>query len=509
MKSKSILLISLTLIIIIGVFVIAQQGEEPEVVENVTYVNYQTNVYNLGNNTFAQTSYLGFVNYYNGSEFFPINTTIVDSSNPLYDYEVIKGVYQSYFKEDPTEGPIIKFMIGSEYMTFQPMALQYEGYDGGLEQISMIQNVVGMPNDNKFLYEDAYGLGIDLQYSYYNDFLKENLIINQSSDLPSPPQYMIDQGNITLNLDFVLETNSNHIVIEGVEWDKKSDRTTSDEVYIKDEFGDVLYYFKKPYAYDSNRSFQLLTYQFKKQGNSLYVTIKTSFSWLNDSKRVYPIYIDPSQGPRNPATAVNVPGAYPDWFYTTNVFASDNSRAEQELTIDDTFGDPLLATNFGFTIPTGATIDGVKVEIERCEESDEPGESLFYEIYLIKAGSPTGTYKVGTPFNTACASEIYESHGGSSDMWAATLTPAEVNAVTFGMRVALSNEELPDEGQSITYIDHIRMTVYYTAAATNLQVNIADSWKTVSEIKINIGDSWKTVTQIKINIGDSWKTVYG
>lgn len=47
------------------------------------------------------------------------------------------------------------------------------------------------------------------------------------------------------------------------------------------------------------------------------------------------------------------------------------------------------------------------------------------------------------------------------------------------------------------------------ATGTNMQINIGDTWKTVSGVKINIGDTWKTVTKIQINIGDIWKNIFG
>lgn len=40
------------------------------------------------------------------------------------------------------------------------------------------------------------------------------------------------------------------------------------------------------------------------------------------------------------------------------------------------------------------------------------------------------------------------------------------------------------------------------------QINIADSWKTITGMQINISDSWKAVASLKINIGDSWKVVF-
>ena len=46
------------------------------------------------------------------------------------------------------------------------------------------------------------------------------------------------------------------------------------------------------------------------------------------------------------------------------------------------------------------------------------------------------------------------------------------------------------------------------ATGTNVQLNIADSWRTVDAVKINVGDSWREVTSMSLNVGDSWKTIY-
>jgi len=68
-----------------------------------------------------------------------------------------------------------------------------------------------------------------------------------------------------------------------------------------------------------------------------------------------------------------------------------------------------------------------------------------------------------------------------------------------------------DLGDAATedYYDHSIYCTYTPAVAgTNMQINIGDAWKDVSEIKINIGDVWKDVSNIWINIGDAWKVVY-
>jgi len=383
------------------------------------------------------------------------------------------------------------------------MALQYEGYYGGLEQISMIQDVIGATNGSIFLYKNAYGNGIDLQYSYYNELLKENLIISQSSDLPSPPQYMIDQGNITLNLDFVLETDSNHIVIEGVEWDKSTTKETSNEVYIKNESGDILYYLPVPYAYDSYGSSQLLKYQFKldEEKDSLYITIKTPYSWLNDFSRGYPVYIDPSTGYRSPGTVVDDPavGAV-IWSAPDQAKASDNTYAASAGGRYGAISHYLKSTNFGFSVPTGATVDGIIVQIEK--KGNNPNVISDNRVRIVKGYVIKSTDKSAAGYWPT--TDTYYTYGSSSDKWGETWTPSDINANGFG--VVLSATMSP---AAVATVDHVRITVYYTEPGpSNFYINVGDTWQDAEQIYINVGDVWQDVEAVYVNVGDSWQVIF-
>lgn len=46
------------------------------------------------------------------------------------------------------------------------------------------------------------------------------------------------------------------------------------------------------------------------------------------------------------------------------------------------------------------------------------------------------------------------------------------------------------------------------AVGTNMQINIGDTWRSVSGAQINIGDTWRTVVGAQINIGDTWRTIF-
>ena len=347
--STSIIILIISLLVFSPLFVLAEepQPEEP----TITRTAYTTKTcYPDGHCIIYESK--GQINYYNGSEYLPINKTIISSSDPSFDYEVTKGIYQAYFNSNPTQGQIVKFIANNTEITFQPMALQYESFYGGLDPVSMIQSVQGVPNGSIFLYENAYGSGIDLRYKYTNMFLKEDLIIDSFSDLSLPPEYMFEQGEITLNLDFVLATDSNHIVIEGVDWDKSTTKETSNEVYIKDDEGNILYYFRKPYAYDSTYSSQLLKYQFKKSEQSLYVILKTPYSWLSNDSLVYPVYIDPTLNYQEDANATECDEAdWDDTYPCSNTYDGDWDTYGYA----DAFAEPGGSVYFNYTKFPGAT----------------------------------------------------------------------------------------------------------------------------------------------------------
>jgi len=234
----------------------------------------------------------GNVNYFNGSSYEPFNTSLGISSDGLFDYIVNTSLSQAFFKEDPTQGQVVKFVKNSTEVTFQPMALNYINDVGGIQQISMIQSVIGIPSDNTFIYTDAYGSGIDLLYSFAPNILKENLIIENLSNLPT---ITLSGTNYTIELNFNLGTDASRLVINGTDLLAGNNEISSqNEVQVENVGGDILYSFSKPYAYDSAGESELLTYFFKKQGPSLTIRLSISYDWLNSSTRVYPVYIDPT-----------------------------------------------------------------------------------------------------------------------------------------------------------------------------------------------------------------------
>lgn len=148
-----------------------------------------------------------------------------------------------------------------------------------------------------------------------------------------------------------------------------------------------------------------------------------------------------SQGPLSPGTATNVAS----FSNPNNIKVSDNVYATGSDFCN------LTATNFGFSIPSGATIDGILFEVE----AKDPDGSFIREIYIIKSDGTQGSQK-GLVFTGVNGTDTYYPYGGSSDLWGLSWTAEDINDVDFGVAVNCRTFD------TTIYIDHVRCTVYYT-----------------------------------------------
>lgn len=171
-----------------------------------------------------------------------------------------------------------------------------------------------------------------------------------------------------------------------------------------------------------------------------------------------------SSGPNSPGTISNNAGiGSSSWTNISNVSASDNSSAYNVAVgpLGNVTSNYIWCTNFGFSIPSGSTINGILVEVEGSSSADN---SSYYTvtntIKLIKGGAITGNNK-GDDSTHWGTSDSYMSYGSSSDLWGATLSYTDVNASNFGVALAV---RMFAYGKTNTfgYVDHIRMTITYT-----------------------------------------------
>lgn len=91
----------------------------------------------------------------------------------------------------------------------------------------------------------------------------------------------------------------------------------------------------------------------------------------------------------------------------------------------------MQATNYGFNIPAGATINGITVQINREGSANTLGLGVRDSVVkLVKGGTVVGTNKAvtGTTWGTTFSTVTY---GGTNDLWGTTWTPSDINSANF------------------------------------------------------------------------------
>jgi hypothetical protein len=166
------------------------------------------------------------------------------------------------------------------------------------------------------------------------------------------------------------------------------------------------------------------------------------------------------QGSLSPSTVVDDSSVGTvTWTNPSNAVASDNVRASINGATGAT-SHYLKATGFGFSIPTGATIDGIVLEIERAKGALDAA-AKDSSVKLVKGGTVSGTDKADT-VTVWPSGDAYATYGSPTDLWGQSWTPSDINDSTFG--AALSAQITFADFGSDAVVDHMRITVYYSTS---------------------------------------------
>lgn len=178
------------------------------------------------------------------------------------------------------------------------------------------------------------------------------------------------------------------------------------------------------------------------------------------------------------------------WVNIANVAASDNAYASfgnlSAVPVGG-YSDYLVATDFGFSLPAGAIIEGIILEAERSDNSFKAGD---YSVKIVKNGVICGSEKsTGQSFPF---SDSYHSFGNTTDLWGQTWTDADINASGFG--VAISARRNSTGGTSNGRVDHIRIFVFYSL--TTLSTNFFSLYGTPRDKIVQL--TWTTTGEINM-----------
>ena len=245
-----------------------------------------------GRQRFALDVAIGPLHYGPGNDQ-EIDTTLQPSVAP-WDWEMTKAGFEVRALSRLDAGQVIEYRNGSEWVRFQPMALQYSNDLNQISQISMPQAVDAAVDDDTLTWMDGYGPGRSLSWQAQTARLAKLLTINAPTDLPAVDQFILDGGNPVLELNLIFAFSAGVTpYINGQPWGSgrnAGDRDTQGLVEFRDDQGNVLWWFNLPRSWDSNGREQIGTFRFKKQGNSLYVSHRVPLSFVQGA--VYPLMVD-------------------------------------------------------------------------------------------------------------------------------------------------------------------------------------------------------------------------
>jgi len=152
---------------------------------------------------------------------------------------------------------------------------------------------------------------------------------------------------------------------------------------------------------------------------------------------------------------------------------------------------------FGFSIPSGATIDGIEVQYRgKCDFSVNTAKSTLY--YNGQATAAPTTYTT-TAFGSSYS---IKTVGGPTTTWGRTWADTDFSDANFAIRY---DSKAGDFG----YMDWLTVNVYYTVAATTpgIWVNVAGADKRGAAVYVNVGGVAKLMNNMYVNVSGAAKAI--
>jgi type II secretory pathway pseudopilin PulG len=172
-------------------------------------------------------------------------------------------------------------------------------------------------------------------------------------------------------------------------------------------------------------------------------------------------------GARTPSTGANMTGVGTlSWNTPGNVTSSNNSYATRSMS-GSSATNYLRASNFGFSIPAGATILGIRVDVERSRSSGSGNTNNIRDnaVRIVRANGTVGDENKANT-GSGCSldwstSDCTVTYGSNSTLWTEEWTAADINDSDFG--VALSAVGVPVSGGNnrTAQVDAVTITVTY------------------------------------------------
>lgn len=165
---------------------------------------------------------------------------------------------------------------------------------------------------------------------------------------------------------------------------------------------------------------------------------------------------------RFPATAADLGDWSAAWAGVGNITADDSDYATAGPERDGQSVNNLRASNFGFTIPSGATIDGIIVSIEASNPDAPDGRTDVAEVNIVKGGAAGAENRAADAATLLTVDDVVYVYGSAAQLWGEAWTTADINAAGFGAQVRYLLDGNADLIFTSVAVDYISITVHFT-----------------------------------------------
>lgn len=213
-------------------------------------------------------------------------------------------------------------------------------------------------------------------------------------------------------------------------------------------------------------------------------------------------------GPFTPGTCVNDASIGSNaWMTPSAAQLSDDVTSGVGVTTALPTSNYLKCTGFGFAIPAGSSIDGIRVEWEYRSSTGRTTNDNA--VRIVKGGAIGSADRSDAVVHTTEAFYPYPTSGSTTDLWGFTWTAADINSSSFGVARSVK-QAVVTTGTSASLADSVRVTVFFTLPTpTNTFTRTATLTQTATQTATATATSTSTstATQTPPNTATSTSTL--
>ncbi len=157
------------------------------------------------------------------------------------------------------------------------------------------------------------------------------------------------------------------------------------------------------------------------------------------------------------------------WNNPERIMADDDSHANGNNAAKNAQMNYLVASDFGFAIPSTATIQGIEARFQAKDGRNANG--TFIQVAtrthaLIGKDSTTLSLDLETGSGAVTATPTDFDYGGPTELWGLSWTAAEINAPTFRALISMNASSYLSLVAGQPQVDAVWMKVYYSLNAS-------------------------------------------